>query len=285
MQQLLAGRVNAGAVGAAGIERLLGHQHHTAVGSRVGRAHQVTPGGAQLEVDAGERASAYRGHFRFNGGTPGPVLRFREGDVARITVTNGLADDTTSLHWHGLLVPNIEDGVPVVTTPVIGPGKSRTFEFLIRQHGTYWYHSHTGHQEQRGVYGAIVIEPKTSAVTADHDQVVILSDWTDENPAEVQRTLLRLILIVQGFNVLGLGFFAKGKLPLGKSDDAGDKSSMGKGAEADDKNGKGSSTGDQSEAAKAKAAEAKTDGQASGGPSDKGAGDEGAIDAEFEVKK
>lgn len=126
-----------------------------------------------------------------NGGTPGPTLRFREGDVARITVTNGLADDSTSLHWHGLLVPNQEDGVPVVTTPVIGPGKSRTFEFLVRQHGTYWYHSHTGHQEQRGVYGAIVIEPKSPTVAADHDQVVVLGDWTDEHPAEVQRTLLR----------------------------------------------------------------------------------------------
>jgi len=127
-----------------------------------------------------------------NGGSPGPVLRFREGDVARITVTNSLRDDTTSLHWHGVLVPNLEDGVPVVTTPVIGPGKSRTFEFLIRQHGTYWYHSHTGHQEQRGVHGAIVIEPKTPAAhRTDHDQVVVLGDWTNEHPAEVQRTLLR----------------------------------------------------------------------------------------------
>ena len=126
-----------------------------------------------------------------NGGTPGPVLRLREGDVARITVVNGLADDSTSIHWHGLLVPNIEDGVPVVTTPVIGPGQSRTFEFLVRQHGTYWYHSHTGHQEQRGVYGAIVIEPKTETKAADHDEVVILSDWTDEDPRDVQRSLLR----------------------------------------------------------------------------------------------
>ncbi len=126
-----------------------------------------------------------------NGGTPGPILRFREGDVARITVTNGLADDTTSLHWHGVLVPNLEDGVPIVTTPIITAGKSRTFEFLIHQHGTYWYHSHTGHQEQRGVYGAIVIEPKMPTVRTDHDQVVILGDWTNEHPAEVQRTLLR----------------------------------------------------------------------------------------------
>jgi FtsP/CotA-like multicopper oxidase with cupredoxin domain len=126
-----------------------------------------------------------------NGGTPVAVLRFREGDVARITVVNGLADDSTSLHWHGLLVPNLQDGVPVVTTPVIGPGQSRTFEFLIRQNGTYWYHSHTGHQEQRGVYGAIVIEPKEVEKLADHDQVVILGDWTNEHPAEVQRSLLR----------------------------------------------------------------------------------------------
>ena len=126
-----------------------------------------------------------------NGTSPGPTLRFREGDVARLTVTNGLADDTTSLHWHGVLVPNLEDGVPVVTTPIIAPGRSRTFEFLIRQHGTYWYHSHTGHQEQRGVYGAIVIEPKAPALAADHDQVLVLSDWTDEHPSEVQRSLLR----------------------------------------------------------------------------------------------
>lgn len=126
-----------------------------------------------------------------NGGTPGPILRFREGDVARITVTNGLADDSTSIHWHGLLVPNIEDGVPGVTTPIIAPGKSRTFEFLIRQHGTYWYHSHTGHQLQRGVLGSIVIEPKIPTIRADHDQVVVLGDWTNEHPSEVQRTLLR----------------------------------------------------------------------------------------------
>ena len=90
-----------------------------------------------------------------------------------------------------MLVPNLEDGVPVVTTPVIGPGQSRTFEFLVRQHGTYWYHSHTGHQEQRGIHGAIVIEPKVPTLRADHDEVVMLGDWTDESPAEVQRTLLR----------------------------------------------------------------------------------------------
>lgn len=136
---------------------------------------------------AGEPAKA----LTINGGTPGPILHFREGDVARITVINGLKNDTTSMHWHGILVPNIEDGVPLVTTPLIGPGKSRTYEFLIRQSGTYWYHSHTDHQEQRGVYGAIVIEPQTPTLTTNHDEVIVLSDWTNEHPLEVQRTLLR----------------------------------------------------------------------------------------------
>ena len=85
---------------------------------------------------------------------------------------------------------DVESSARPLTT-VIGPGQSRTFEFLIRQNGTYWYHSHTGHQEQRGVYGAIVIEPKEVEKLADHDQVVILGDWTNEHPAEVQRSLLR----------------------------------------------------------------------------------------------
>ncbi|MFT7537735.1 MAG: FtsP/CotA-like multicopper oxidase with cupredoxin domain, partial [Hyphomicrobiaceae bacterium] len=95
-----------------------------------------------------------------NGTSPGPVLRFTEGDTAHITVKNRLVDEDTSIHWHGLLVPNNMDGVPYLTTPPIPPGGERTFEFTLRQSGTYWYHSHTGLQEQRGVQGAIVIEPR-----------------------------------------------------------------------------------------------------------------------------
>ncbi|MET0262083.1 MAG: multicopper oxidase domain-containing protein [Rariglobus sp.] len=132
-----------------------------------------------------------------NGTVPGPVLRFREGDVARIRVNNQLAREETSVHWHGLLLPNVEDGVPHVTTPVIPAGGSRTFEFLLKQAGTYWYHSHTGLQEQRGIYGSIVIEPKTDAPARtdlppiDRDEVLVLSDWTNENPYNVLRTLHR----------------------------------------------------------------------------------------------
>ena len=132
-----------------------------------------------------------------NGSVPGPTLRFREGEVARIHVNNRLAKEETSVHWHGLLVPNLEDGVPYITTPPIKAGESRTFEFLLKHSGTYWYHSHTGLQEQRGVYGSIVIEPKagtparTDIPKIDREEVLVLSDWTNENPTEVMRTLLR----------------------------------------------------------------------------------------------
>ena len=132
-----------------------------------------------------------------NGSVPGPTLRFREGEVARIHVNNRLAKEETSVHWHGLLVPNLEDGVPYITTPPIKAGESRTFEFLLKHSGTYWYHSHTGLQEQRGVYGSIVIEPKagtparTDIPKIDREEVLVLSDWTNESPTEVMRTLLR----------------------------------------------------------------------------------------------
>lgn len=127
-----------------------------------------------------------------NGGIPGPTLHFREGDTAVLTVHNSLSDEETSIHWHGLLVPNSEDGVPYLTTPPIKPGASRTFRFPLRQSGTYWYHSHTGLQEQRGVYGSIVITPRDGEkVKSTRDHVLVLSDWTDENPREVMRTLMR----------------------------------------------------------------------------------------------
>ena len=124
-----------------------------------------------------------------NNSIPGPTLRFREGDIARIRVKNSM-DVETSVHWHGLLLPYRQDGVPYVTNPPIEPGKTNVFEFPIKQSGTYWFHSHTGLQEQRGVYGSIVITPKEGErVLADQDKVIVLSDWTNENPDEVLRTL------------------------------------------------------------------------------------------------
>jgi FtsP/CotA-like multicopper oxidase with cupredoxin domain len=127
-----------------------------------------------------------------NGGIPGPVLHFTEGDTARITVRNNLRREETSIHWHGLLVPNLEDGVPGLTTPRIKPGGSRVFEFKLRHAGTYWYHSHTGLQEQRGVYGSIVIAPRGGEkVRADREHVLVVSDWTNDSPSEVMKTLMR----------------------------------------------------------------------------------------------
>ncbi len=125
-----------------------------------------------------------------NGGIPGPTLQFKEGDFARIRVHNTMSVET-SIHWHGLLVPPDMDGVPNISFPPIKPGTTFTYEFPIRQSGTYWYHSHTRMQEQSGVYGAIVIEPRQNDPQPERDHVVMLSDWTDEDPHEVNRTLKR----------------------------------------------------------------------------------------------
>ncbi len=126
-----------------------------------------------------------------NGGIPGPTLRFRVGDTARITVQNRLNREETSVHWHGLLIPNAQDGVPYLTTPPIKAGISRVFEFPLKHPGTYWYHNHTGLQDQLGVYGSIVVEPRNGEpIRADAEHVLVLSDWTRENPNEVMRTLM-----------------------------------------------------------------------------------------------
>jgi CopA family copper-resistance protein len=125
-----------------------------------------------------------------NGGIPGPTLRFQEGDTARIHVHNRMKVDT-SIHWHGILVPPGMDGVPYISFPPIKPGTTFTYELPIRQSGTYWYHSHTSLQEQRGVYGSIVIETPRMRFHVDRDYVILLSDWIDEDPHQVLRTLKR----------------------------------------------------------------------------------------------
>ena len=125
-----------------------------------------------------------------DGQIPGPTLRFKEGDYAVIYVKNEL-DEETSVHWHGLILPNFFDGVPYLTTPPIEPGHTQKYEFPLVHNGTYWYHSHTGLQEQLGVYGSIVIEPKEPKFEYDKDLVLVFSDWTDENPMHVLKNLKR----------------------------------------------------------------------------------------------
>lgn len=117
-----------------------------------------------------------------NGSIPGPTLRWREGEVVTLRVTNRL-NEPTSLHWHGIILPFEMDGVPGLSYAGIAPGKTFVYRFRVNQSGTYWYHSHSGFQEQNAVYGAIVIDPaKPDRVVYDRDYVVMLSDWSDSSP-------------------------------------------------------------------------------------------------------
>jgi len=130
--------------------------------------------------DRGERLT-----MAINGQIPGPTLRFTEGEEVTINVTNKM-DTDTSLHWHGILLPFTQDGVPGISFPGIKPGETFTYQFKIKQSGTYWYHSHSGLQEQDGVYGPLVITPaKREPFRYDRDYVVMLSDWTDEKPEAI----------------------------------------------------------------------------------------------------
>ncbi|MBA3852963.1 MAG: copper resistance protein CopA [Gemmatimonas sp.] len=144
------------------------------------REYDLTIAESHIRLD-GRAASA----VTINASVPGPVLRFREGEDAVIRVRNTLAEDT-SIHWHGILLPPGMDGVPGLSFPGIKPGETFEYRYPIKQAGTYWYHSHSGLQEQLGHYGALVIEPaERVGPTWDREHVVVLSDWTFENPYRV----------------------------------------------------------------------------------------------------
>lgn len=124
-----------------------------------------------------------------NGQVPAPILRWREGDTVTLAVTNRLPE-TSSIHWHGILLPTEMDGVPGLSFNGIAPGETFTYRFPVRQSGTFWYHSHSGFQEQSGLYGSIVIEPRAGyAQNFDRDYVVLLSDWSDEAPETIVSNL------------------------------------------------------------------------------------------------
>ena len=187
-----------GAVGAlAGLERIapsyaspdraLVRRMTGAPGNIVGDRSLAAGRELELTIDqtpfgfGGRRAVA----TTINGSVPGPLLRFREGDEAVIKVTNKLKQDT-SVHWHGLLLPNGMDGVPGVNFPGIHPGKTFVYEFPIKQYGTYWYHSHSGMQEQLGHYGPLIIDPlEPEPFLYDREYVVMLPDWSFEDPHKI----------------------------------------------------------------------------------------------------
>jgi CopA family copper-resistance protein len=153
---------------------------------------QGTPeilGGTEFDLRIGALPVNLTGRQRLatviNDSLPAPTLRWREGDTVTLRVTNNLAE-SSSIHWHGVVLPAAMDGVPGLSFDGIEPGETFVYRFPVRQAGTYWYHSHSGLQSQTGIYGAIVIEPRTpDPVACDRDYVVMLSDWTDENPARV----------------------------------------------------------------------------------------------------
>jgi len=127
-----------------------------------------------------------------NGTLPAPLIRFREHDEITLNVTNTL-DEDTSVHWHGLLVPFQMDGVPGVTFPGIRPGETFTYKYAVPQSGTYWYHSHSGLQEQQGLYGPLIIDPHHhDPIAYDREYVLVLSDWSFESPYRIFAKLKKM---------------------------------------------------------------------------------------------
>lgn len=158
---------------------------------------------AGMPTLSGEEIALNVGHSRFaiggqtgravtvNGTVPGPLIRLREGQDVRLAVTNTLGEDT-SIHWHGVLVPFQMDGVPGVSFPGIPPGETFVYEFPIRHAGTFWYHSHSGLQEQRGHYGPLILDPAgADPVHSDREHVLVLSDWSFMPPHTIFQKLKR----------------------------------------------------------------------------------------------
>ena len=148
----------------------------------------------RVEIDTGEFVKQGIG---YNGSSPGPVLRFQEGEEVTINVTNNL-DEMTSIHWHGLILPFTQDGVPGISFPGIQPGETFTYRFPIVQTGTYWFHSHSGFQEPDGAFGAIVIEPEgREPFRYDREYVIQL---TDKHPHSGDRIMRNLKMMPDYYN-------------------------------------------------------------------------------------
>jgi CopA family copper-resistance protein len=145
--------------------------------------------GTDFDLRIGETPMNVTGNprvaFTVNGSIPAPTLHWKEGDTVTLRVASSL-DEDTSIHWHGILLPANMDGVPGLSFDGIHPGETYVYRFRVRQAGTYWYHSHSGFQEQRGVYGPLVIHARgPEPFKYDREHVVMLTDWTDESPERV----------------------------------------------------------------------------------------------------
>lgn len=167
-----------------------GHRGRGGAPIRVG-FDQVSGAVIDLAVGGGPRTvQGRKGHgIAVNGSVPGPLVRLKEGQNVRLNVTNNLAEDT-SIHWHGLLLPFQMDGVPGISFPGIKPGQTFSYEFPVRQSGTYWYHSHSGLQEQEGHYGPLIIDPAgEEPVQYDREFILLLSEFTPLAPHFIMERL------------------------------------------------------------------------------------------------
>ena len=184
--------LGAGAALAARPAWAQGHNLHSAANTPIRAGFDEISGDTiALHVGAGvRRVEGRTGHgIAVNGSVPGPLIRLREGQTVRLDVTNHLAEDT-SIHWHGLLVPFQFDGVPGVSFPGIKPNQTFRYDFPIRQSGTYWYHSHSGLQEQSGHYGPLIIDPAgPDPIVADRDYILLLSEFTPLHPHLIMNRL------------------------------------------------------------------------------------------------
>jgi len=178
--------------GAAGLSSLLPVPAWTSAFGAAGSED----GASQFNLTIGETPVVIGGRKALatgiNGTVPGPLLRMTEGQRVTLDVTNDL-DEDSSIHWHGLILPSDMDGVPGLSFPGIRAGSRFRYEFDVVQSGTYWYHSHSGFQEQTGVYGPIIIDPAAAdPVDYDIEFVVMLSDWTFEDPQRMYAKLKKM---------------------------------------------------------------------------------------------
>ncbi|MFO6446037.1 copper resistance system multicopper oxidase [Erythrobacter sp. NE805] len=190
-------RLLAGAGAATGLAAMpawaQGHSLHSMKGGTPIRVGFDEVGGTVIDLAVGHgprMVQGRKGHgIAVNGSVPGPLIRLKEGQTVRLNVTNHL-DEDTSIHWHGLLLPFHMDGVPGISFPGIKPGQTFSYEFPIRQSGTYWYHSHSGLQEQQGHYGPLIIDPAGAEPHAyDREYVLLLSEFTPLHPHTIMEKL------------------------------------------------------------------------------------------------
>src|SRR5688500_17980407 len=175
-----------------------------------GRPLRASPGamrgaplsGTEFDLVIGETPANFTGRTRtaitVNGSIPAPLLRWKEGTTVNLRVRNALRvgsihGQEASIHWHGILLPANMDGVPGISFNGIGRGETYHYRFTVKQGGTYWYHSHSGFQEQAGLYGPLVIDPIAPEPFAyDREHVVMLTDWTDLDPSALFARLKKI---------------------------------------------------------------------------------------------